>query len=141
MAERAREPIIVFADGNCPMCVELASRLKKFDTHGVMRFVDANDPKWTAVAAGRFTPEEMLGQMATRMPNGTWRTGYFAWAEILRHMPSWSWLGWLMLCPVFYGIGPAVYAWVARRRRMISKALRLPPPCDENGVCRLNRIG
>jgi predicted DCC family thiol-disulfide oxidoreductase YuxK len=137
MAERTRDTILVFADGKCPMCVALAGRLKAFDTHGVIRFVDANDPEWAAVAAERFTRDEMLGQMCTRLPNGTWRTGYFSWAAILLHMPAWRWLGLIMMCPVFYGIGPAAYAWVAARRQYISKALRLPPPCDENGVCKL----
>ena len=131
--------ITVYIDGDCPMCVAGANRFKKFDKADAVHFVNARDPKWAAEAAERFSHDELGNAMRVRMPNGTWRTGYFAWAAILQHLAGFQWLGCLMLLPIFYGIGPSVYGWVANHRLQISKAMRLPPPCDENGVCRLGK--
>lgn len=131
--------ITVYIDGQCPMCVAGAERFRKFDKTNSLRFVNAHEPQWAAQAAARFTTSDLNREMRAQMPDGTWRTGWFAWAAILENLPVWRWLGRLMRFPLLYGVGPALYRWVAAHRQPISKALRLPPPCDENGVCRLGK--
>lgn len=131
------ECITVYIDGECPLCVAGALRFRRFDTQGALKFVDIHDPAWARRAAERFTFAEMAGAMRAQMPDGTWRTGWFAWAAILEVLPVWRWVGRVMRWPVFYGIGPSMYRWVAGHRQEVSKLLRLPPPCDENGVCRI----
>ncbi|MBV9852412.1 MAG: DUF393 domain-containing protein [Armatimonadetes bacterium] len=131
------KPITVYLDGECPLCVAGAVRFAKYDTANSVRFVNLHEPQWAARAAARFSPDDMHEAMRARMPDGTWRTGWFAWAAILSAIPAWHWLGRMMRLPVFYGVGPAFYRWVAGHRQEISRALRLPPPCDENGVCRI----
>ncbi|BDI32154.1 hypothetical protein CCAX7_42050 [Capsulimonas corticalis] len=131
--------IIVYIDGECPMCVAGANRLQRFDTRHRVRFVNAHDPRWAERVGERFTPSQIRGQMQAEMPDGTWRTGYFAWAAIFSEMRGLRWLGLVMRFPLLYGVGPAIYQWIANHRLEISRVLRLPPPCDENGVCRLGQ--
>ncbi|MDQ2800924.1 MAG: DUF393 domain-containing protein [Armatimonadota bacterium] len=133
--------ITVYIDGQCPLCVAGALRFRQFVKTNSVCFVDSHDLHWATRAAARFTAEEMAGSMRAQMPDGTWRTGWFAWAAILEALPPWLWLGRLMRLPIFYGIGPALYQWVAKHRQGISQTLRLPPPCDERGVCRLESKG
>ena len=131
--------ILVYIDGECPMCVAGANRLQRFDKRRRVRFVNAHDPRWAERVGERFTQSEVRGEMRAEMPDGTWRTGYFAWAAILSELSTLRPLGLLMRFPLLYGVGPVVYKWVAAHRLEISRALRLPPPCDENGVCRLGQ--
>lgn len=131
--------IVVYIDGECPMCVAGANRLRRFDTRRRIRFVNAHEPQWAERAADRFGARAVDGEMRAEMPDGTWRSGYFAWAVILSEMPKLRPFGLMMRFPLLYGVGPAVYKWVANHRLEISRALRLPPPCDENGVCRLGQ--
>jgi predicted DCC family thiol-disulfide oxidoreductase YuxK len=119
------------------MCLAGAARFQRFDSGHRLRFVDLHDPHWAAQAASRFSADDLNSEMRVQMPDGTWRTGYFAWAAILENLPVWRWLGRLMRFPLFYGVGPAFYRWVAARRLTISRTLGLPPPCDGNGVCRM----
>jgi len=133
MADR----LTVYFDGQCPMCRAGAERFKHFDAGDRLRFVNLHDPHWAAQAAPRFSADDLEREMYVRMPDGTWRAGYFAWAAILESLPAWGRLGRLMRLPLFYGVGPAFYRWVAAHRRQLSRALGLPPPCDADGVCRL----
>lgn len=129
--------LTVYIDGACPMCVAGAIRFQKWDAARAIHFVNARDPARREEVRARFSDADALAEMRVQMPDGTWRTGYFAWAAILAALPRTRPLGLLMRLPVFYGLGPAVYRWVAARRLPISKLLRLPPPCDADGVCRL----
>ncbi len=131
------KPLTVYIDGECPMCVAGAMRFQNWDAARAVRFVNARDPARREEVRARFSDADALAEMRVLMPDGTWRTGYFAWAAILAAIRVTRPLGQLMRLPVFYAVGPAVYRWVAARRLTISKLLRLPPPCDADGVCRL----
>jgi predicted DCC family thiol-disulfide oxidoreductase YuxK len=131
--------ITVYIDGNCPMCVAGALRFQRWDPAQALRFVNIHESPWSAQLAQRFAPKDAAGAMRAHLPDGTWRTGWFAWAAILATLPAWRGLGRVMQWPIFYGIGPDLYRLVAAYRQELSRALHLPPPCDENGVCRLGR--
>ena len=131
------DEITVYWDGQCPFCSAMKERLAAFDTRRTLLFVDLNDPEIAATAAARFTRSELVDEMRVRMPDGTWRTGYFAWAAALRALPALAWFGTLMQLWVFADIGPKVYRWVANHRYLISQALRLPSPCNPNDACRI----
>ena len=129
--------ITVYIDGQCPMCVASALRFRRRDSANAVRFVNSHDPQWTERARTRFPAGELHDAMRVEMPDGTWRSGWFAWAAILTALPALRGVGRLMRLPVFYAVGPAFYKGVAARRQTISRLLRLPPPCDADGVCRL----
>jgi len=133
--------LLVYIDGECPMCLAGAQRIGRFDPNGVIRIVDLHDPKWADYAAERFSSKDLFDLMRVQLPDGTWRSGYFAWAAVLEQLPAWRWLGLLMRFPLLYGIGPAVYRWIADHRLIISRVLGLPAPCDENGSCRIPHKG
>lgn len=132
--------LIVYIDGQCPLCVEGAIRARPFDPNGVLRFVDLHDEHWAEQVAERFTSKELFNQIHVLMPDSTWRSGYFAWGVILEQLPTFRPLGLLMRFPLFYGMGPTFYRWVADHRILVSRLLRMPPPCDENGACRIRQI-
>jgi len=119
------------------MCVAGALRLRQMDVARSILIRNVHDPAVRAMLPERLAGQ-MLRSMIARMPDGSWRIGYFAWCEILSAVLPLSMLGRVMKWPVFYGIGPAVYNWIAEHRLIISRLLRLPPPCDPNGVCRLD---
>jgi predicted DCC family thiol-disulfide oxidoreductase YuxK len=131
-------PITVYIDGECPLCVAGALRLRKLDRRNSIAFRNARDPEEAAHLPPRLSGETALRSMAAQMPDGTWRVGYFAWAAILSRIAITRPLGLAMSLPFFYGIGPAAYRWVADHRFILSRIFRLPPPCDENGTCRID---
>lgn len=132
------EFVTAYIDGQCPVCVAGVKKVEKFNSANALKFVDYHDPNWANEAAERFCPEDLEAEMRVHMPDGTWRTGYFGWAAILEQLPALRLAGRLMRFPLLYGIGPAAYRWIADHRQIISRILRPPPPCDENGICHLN---
>ncbi len=132
--------LVIYWDGLCPMCGAIKARFEPFDSRRLLVFVDLNDPEVARTAAPRFTSSELADSMRVRMPNGTWRSGYFAWAAILSALPAWRWLGAIMGFWVFADIGPRVYAWVAGHRYEISRVLGLPRPCRVDDACRIGAV-
>jgi len=131
--------LLVYIDGQCPMCLAGAKRLEQFDKNGSLQIVDLHGTRWAEHAADRFSPEDLFDLMRVQLPDGTWRSGYFAWAAVFEELPSLHALGLLMRFPLLYGLGPSIYRWVADHRIVISRVLGLPDPCDENGACRIVR--
>jgi predicted DCC family thiol-disulfide oxidoreductase YuxK len=121
------------------MCLAGAQRLERFDKNGSLQIVDLHDSRWAEHAADRFSPEDLFDLMRVQLPDGTWRSGYFAWAAVFEELPSLHALGLLMRFPLLYGLGPSIYRWIADHRIVISRVLGLPDPCDTNGTCRIVR--
>lgn len=119
------------------MCVAGAVRLWQIDRGKSVVFRTLHDPP-AAEALPERLRREAPRSMIARMPDGTWRVGYFAWCEILSAIRPTRPLGHVMSWPVFYGIGPRIYRWVAAHRHVVSRILHLPSPCDPDGVCRLD---
>lgn len=132
--------ITVFVDGECPMCVAGALRLHKLDGRHAVHFVNVHDAADDAPIPKRLLDLATRKSMVARMPDGTFRTGYFAWVAMFRAMRRTRLLGALMDLPIFYGLGPKVYRWIADHRQAISQLLRLPPPCNPDGSCRIDAI-
>ncbi len=129
--------LTIYWDAHCPFCSAVKSRMLKFDANRELNFVDMNDPAVASTALPRFSSADLNHEMHVLLPDGTWRTGYFAAAVILLRLPAWSFLGRLMSVWVFADIGPKLYRWVAEHRYGISTLLRLPTPCDASGSCRI----
>jgi len=129
--------LVVYWDGQCPFCSAIKQRFSALDTTHRLNFVDMNDPAVAETAAPRFTPAELTEEMRVKMPDGTWRTGFFAWAAVLRTLPLLRWLGILMQSWLLADIGPKAYRWTADHRYAISRLLRLPAPCAPDGSCRI----
>lgn len=129
--------LTVFIDGECPLCVEGAVRFKKLDKRAPVMFVNLHEPRWSALLSERFSEDTPRKLMVAKLPDGTWRTGYFAWTSIFSVCQRTRIIGVMMGLPIFYDIGPRIYGYIANHRIMVSRVLRLPAPCDDLGLCRL----
>jgi predicted DCC family thiol-disulfide oxidoreductase YuxK len=123
----------VYFDGACPFCRGIQTRVARFDARHRVEFVDYHDP--VVAAETPFPQSALAAEMHARALNGRWHIGYFAWAAILRQLPAWKWLGWLMILPPSRWFGPALYRWIARRRYGLPG---LGAPCDDH-TCALPR--
>jgi predicted DCC family thiol-disulfide oxidoreductase YuxK len=117
----------VHFDGSCPFCRGIQARVERLDTRKAIEFADYNVPIIAAEAP--FPTSALAAEMHVRAPDGRWHIGYFAWAAILRELPAWKWLGWLMIAPPFRWFGPAIYRWIARHRYSLPG---LGAPCGEH---------
>lgn len=125
MAETAR--VEIFTDGACPFCRAIQERVASLDTRHRLRFLDYNDP---AVAARAPFPRTRLDEeMHVRATDGTWHAGYAGWVVVLRELPQYAWLGWLLAAPPFRWFGPGLYRWIARHRYRIPG---FPAPCHSD---------
>lgn len=132
---------IVLIDGQCPLCVQSALRMRRWDKQGHLHIVNLHSAEGQALAAGRWSASDLRDEMRVQMPDGSWRTGWYGWAALAGAFGWGRLLAWAMRGPLLASLGPALYRWVAARRLVISRILRLPPPCDPKGVCRLeNRV-
>jgi predicted DCC family thiol-disulfide oxidoreductase YuxK len=118
----------VFMDGSCSFCRAVQSRIGSFDARERVEFVNYHQEAIAAEAP--FPLAELDAQMHVLAPDGSWKIGFFGWAAILRELPAWRWMGWLMIAPPFRWFGPALYRWIARHRYSLPG---MPPPCDEHG--------
>ena len=138
---KPKGPVIVYWDGECPFCSALADRLRSWDTARLLHLVDYHDSSVAEGALPRFSLADLDTEMHARLPDGTWRIGYFAWAAVLKQLPTWRFIGRIMEMAIFADIGPKFYRWVAGRRLQISKILGLPEPCTRDSACRLPASG
>ena len=132
------EEIEVYFDGQCGFCRAMAARLSALDRKNRLIFRDYNDPAVAEQALPRFVPADLAREMHVRLPDGTWRIGFAAWAAILAALPRTYALGRLMQFPPVSEVGRLLYRWFAPRRRWFSKLLGLPAPCGPDGSCRIN---
>ncbi len=123
----------VFYDGHCPFCVGSRDRIMAIDSQRRIVFRDLNDPASMAAAAPRFDASALADEMHARLPDGTWRIGYFAWVEVLRQLPGCARLAVLLGFPPIAEFGHAAYKLFAANRYLISRLLQLPPPCESTG--------
>jgi predicted DCC family thiol-disulfide oxidoreductase YuxK len=133
------EEVNVYFDGQCGFCRASSAKLLQLDRSHRLKMLDYNDPEVAATAEPRFRTEDLAREMHVRMPDGTWRIGFAAWAAVLSVLPATAWLGWLMKCPLVSEPGRVFYRWFASRRLQISRLLGLPAPCGPNGACRIDR--
>jgi predicted DCC family thiol-disulfide oxidoreductase YuxK len=124
----------VYTDGRCPMCRWSREHVEPLDTEHRLEWLDYHDPEALRRAAP-LTHRQLAEAMHVRLPGGGWRTGYWAWLEVLRVLPRWRWLTRLLSLWPFTRLGPVFYDQLAKRRY---KLFGIPPPCDDAGVCSLH---
>ena len=134
MTESAR--LEVYTDGQCPLCRWVRERVEPRDRAHRLEWFDYHDPAALARAAPH-TAQELAAEMyVRRKTDGAWRTGYWAWLEVLRVLPRWHWLVPVLSAWPFSALGPRFYRFIASRRYTL---FGIPPPCDESGVCQLHQ--
>jgi len=130
-----KDRIEVYTDGCCNLCRGMRARVEPLDRDGRIEWLDYNDAEVMKRAAPH-TREEMAEEMHSRIADGLWSKGYFAWIEVIRVLPRWKWLVPILSIWPLTKIGPAFYRWLAKRRYTL---FGVPPPCDASGVCQLHK--
>jgi predicted DCC family thiol-disulfide oxidoreductase YuxK len=128
VAMEERSALFVLMDGTCPICRSAQAKVERLDSRHRVLFADYHDA--AASAQAPFSAEELASEMHVRRPDGSWTKGFHGWTAILRELPGWRWLGWLMIAPPFSWCGPAVYRWIARNRYSLPGVFGR---CDEEG--------
>lgn len=113
----AARRIQVFYDGRCGFCTASMQRLRSLDRRRILDFRDLNEDDVAADAAPRFSRADLAREMHIRLPDDTWRTGYFAVVEILRRVVRCNFIRAALLFPPVAELGHAAYKCIARCRR------------------------
>lgn len=118
-------------DGQCPFCRAAVRLLRAMDWLRRIRPMDLHTQ--AAEVAGRapdLTREQMMEAMQLITPDGRVYPGFFGFRQAAWLLPAlWPTVP-LWYLPGLPRLGPAVYAWIARRRYKLSR-------CSPDGACRL----
>jgi predicted DCC family thiol-disulfide oxidoreductase YuxK len=126
--------LTVLFDGSCSLCRTSVARVRPFDTHRRIEFLDLHDPS----AQQRFPQidrELALRWMQAVDSQGRVFSGTDAWARIGSLLPGWNILAWILLLPGIRWVASRIYAWIARNRYRWNRSL-----CSD-GTCALHIPG
>lgn len=104
-------------DGECGICQQAVSLLKRWDREHVLRYVPFQDS--AAVARFGIALPALAAAMHLVFPDGRVYAGADAVPELLRFFPGKRWLAPLFRIPGVLPIARRIYAWIARRRRCL----------------------
>ena len=127
--------IQIYVDGHCAFCRWMEQRVKRFDRHGRVEFLDYTDAAIQSDVP--FQPEELAAEMHVRGADGAWSRGFFAWLAVMRALPALAWLGCVLALPPLRWLGPPFYRFIARNRYSLPGA---PPRCDTSCVRHLGFV-
>jgi predicted DCC family thiol-disulfide oxidoreductase YuxK len=107
--------LTVLYDGACSLCRASVARVRSFDSHRRIAFLDMRDP----AVKERFPlvdPQIAMRWMQAVDVNGRVTRGADAWARIGLLLPGWNLVAWILVLPGVHWIAARVYHWVARNR-------------------------
>lgn len=123
--------MVVYFDGWCPICRAAKDRLSRLDRRGRLTFRSMRD---AGVDAELGISQEVLARsMHVRTDAGRILSGFPALVTIAGVLPR-LWPVWpFMVVAQGLGIGPLVYDWVARNRKIV------PVGSCNDGACPIHR--
>lgn len=107
----------VWIDGSCPVCRRSQRWCSARDDAERLRFRDLHDREHGDPPASLEAMDETLH---VRRADGSVRTGFDAWIEILAVLEGWHWLASFGRLPGIRQLGSAIYRLVARNRHRLS---------------------
>ena len=110
------DPTLIY-DGECGICRQAVSLLKRWDREHVLRFVPFQDG--AAVARFGIALPALAAAMHLVMPDGRVYAGADAAPQLLRLFPGKRWLAPLFRIPGVLPLARRIYAWIARRRHCL----------------------
>jgi predicted DCC family thiol-disulfide oxidoreductase YuxK/uncharacterized membrane protein YphA (DoxX/SURF4 family) len=113
----ARRRLLILFDGQCPLCIRSMTLLRYFDWLDALAVADL-ETHWARVARAHpeISLEDCRREMHVVLADGSVRTGFFAFREIVWYLPAWWPLLGLCYLPLASVIGPRLYRAVASRR-------------------------
>ena len=91
--------ITVYFDGQCPICVKEVSKWREADFDCTVHWLDITDNDELLISHG-INPEKALLELHTKTSDGVIRTSIASYSLLLKHLPRWKFLGWLLGLPV-----------------------------------------
>lgn len=118
--ESAKRPILIY-DGNCGFCLRCLKILKKMDLFSVLEYKDYQGYTTSHTALpGELTESDVSKQIYLVTIDGKTFGGFFAFKRISWQMP----MMWPVIPILFFPgmrlLGPMIYRWVARNRKLFS---------------------
>lgn len=112
-----KHDIIVYYDGECPLCIIEVRFYAKLDRAGAITWIDIMDTREADLPA-RKTREDLLGKFHVR-ENGSddWHIGVDAFARIWRALPGFRRFAWVFKAPVLRQISMLAYRGFLRWQR------------------------
>lgn len=107
----------IIYDGDCGFCVRSLKVLSALDVRGLLRFHKSQNPETFVqfpALRGADVADAMYAVVAGELP----QRGFFAFRRVMWSSP----LLWLLLLLFYFPgasiVGPRLYAWVARNRKL-----------------------
>ncbi len=120
--------VVLIYDGSCQICAGAKAWIERRAVPGAFEFLTCQSPE----RLRRFpalSEAACLEAMQLVLPDGTILAGDRALPEVLARLRCWRWLAAAFGLPGMTRLAPRAYAWVARHRYAISRAL-------PRGACR-----
>jgi predicted DCC family thiol-disulfide oxidoreductase YuxK len=114
-------PTLIY-DGDCGICQQAVTRLKRWDQEQVLQFVPFQNE--AAVAAFDIALPALAAAMHLVLPDGRVYAGADAIPELLRLVPGKRWIAPLFRIPGVLPLARGIYAWIARRRHCLVRGMK-----------------
>ena len=123
--------LTVLFDGSCNLCRASVARVRPFDSHHRIEFLDLHDPS-ASLRFPQVDRDKAMQLMQAVDAHGRVFAGADAWARIGRLLPGWNLIAWILFVPGIHWLAGKIYAWIARNRYRWNRSI-----C-EDGTCRLH---
>ena len=117
MEEPLSPTLEIWIDGDCAVCRRSEQWCSARDPHRRLNFVDFRAPSDDDPPGSR---ETMAQVVHVRLRDGTVRTGFEAWRQILFELDGWRWLARVSGLPGIKHLGPVIYSILAKNRHRLS---------------------
>lgn len=108
--------LTVFYDARCPLCQTVKKSLRFFDTHNQLRWIPVQEVRASTRLKARQLFADMEKEIYVLTKDERVRVGFAAIRDILAHLPSLTWLAFLMQPRFIEAIGQPVYQFISHRR-------------------------
>ena len=123
---RAGEPVHVYYDRRCPLCLRSATALDYLDWGDRMRLRDLESAGAALVARTNLDMDDLRRRMHIVRPDGEIRGGYYAFRDLAKRLPLLIPLAPILWLPGIDRLGTRLYDAVARTRARVAD-------CDASG--------
>ncbi|WP_373490573.1 thiol-disulfide oxidoreductase DCC family protein [Parasphingorhabdus sp.] len=117
--DRSREPLTVWYDGACPLCIREIALMRKLDRRDAITFTDISTPASTCPI-----DRQLMLERFHASENGRMLSGAAAFAAMWRAIPLLRPIGLLARAPAVLAILEALYLQFLKVRPHIQKRLK-----------------
>ena len=121
--------LTVLYDGSCSLCRASVARVRPFDTHHDIEFLNLHDPS-TQERFPQIDREAALRWMQAVDEHGRISSDADAWARIGLLLPGWNLIAWTLFVPGVRWVATKIYFWIARNRYRWNRSLCSDGSCS-----------